>query len=546
MDRMFRAIVTILDRTSEPLRKINAGISALGKPLREIGASFADLARESGMTRLAGAVHGVGSALGRVAHQAMALLGPLAALGGALSIAGLWEMARSAGAFGAAIYRSSQMTGVAAGELARLHYATTLAGGETEAFDKGIGRLNRTIGDALIGKNQAAAVMFNTLKISLRDANGHARAGAEVFYDLAEAVKRNENPIVRAQIAALAFGGKLGEGLIPVLAKGRDELERTGDEFDRLHGKMTDEGAAAAEAFTEEWRKLGVAIDGVRDAIGEALMPALRELLEGVREWLVVNREWLKEQVTEAIKAIGKAVREIDWRGIAAAAWLFSRALGGIFNTLGPVGSGLVLLAVTLAPLIASVFALIGALGTLGVVLLATPIGWILLAIAALVAAAAAIVIYWEPIAGFFKDIWAAIVAEFRSALAYIQPIVDAILAAVDRVRASLAWLGAHLPHLKAEDMGSVGGGVGGVPFKSFGDWLRETLPSGGGLGQPLGGGLATPLPREGGAAAAPAELKIGVSFDDAPPGMKVRTEARGTAPPDVDVGYAWQGGLVY
>ena len=91
LDQTLRAIITVLDRTSEPIRQINTRFAAMSSPLREIGSRIGELAELSGIKNIG---ENAKEALEHIHHLGEGLLemaGPLAALGAAGSVAGLVE-----------------------------------------------------------------------------------------------------------------------------------------------------------------------------------------------------------------------------------------------------------------------------------------------------------------------------------------------------------------------------------------------------------------------------------------------------------------------
>jgi hypothetical protein len=75
--------------------------------------------------------------------------------------------------------------------------------------------------------------------------------------------------------------------------------------------------------------------------------------------------------------------------------------VGGFTNLIGLLAG-----AIIAGPLLAAIASLAAAFVSLGIAIAATPIGWILLGIGALAAAAALFVKDWAPIKEFFSDLW--------------------------------------------------------------------------------------------------------------------------------------------
>ncbi|MGL6093947.1 MAG: phage tail tape measure protein [Pseudomonas paracarnis] len=94
------------------------------------------------------------------------------------------------------------------------------------------------------------------------------------------------------------------------------------------------------------------------------------------------------------------------WKALTA-----SRAAGGIFSALPTMLSSARLAAVSVLPMLGT------AISAVGAAILATPIGWLLAAIAALVAAGVLIYKYWEPIKGFFLGFWQGLTSALQPVL---------------------------------------------------------------------------------------------------------------------------------
>lgn len=128
-------------------------------------------------------------------------------------------------------------------------------------------------------------------------------------------------------------------------------------------------------------------------------------------------------RIVAGLKAAWAAGQEVAvaFRRIAAVVRPVIDAVGGLGNVLtivaGLMGAKII---VSIAQLIVNLFALGGAVVKFGAVLLTTPVGWFLAALAAIGAAAYLIYKYWEPIKEFFAGLWAGIKDIFKGALDWI------------------------------------------------------------------------------------------------------------------------------
>lgn len=526
MNNIFRAIITVIDQASAPLRAIQQRVNALTAPLHNVGSAASNLARYSGLTQIGRAAgHAVGT-VKELGAKIGELIGPLGALGAAGTLAGLIELTHRAWEYGAAIYDASVKTGVAAEELQSLHYAARLTGTSAELLDKGLTKLNRTVAEAAAGKNKDAAALFAKLGISVRDANGHLRSAGELMPQIAAAFEKNENPALRARMSFALFG-RSGAELIPLLARGRHSLEEMSAEAEHLGLVMSAEAVKSAKEMEDSWLRLEGATRGLSNAIGAQLFPILMPLVNQLTEWIAANREIIATNIRDIVAQLADALRSVDWagwgRGIRDAIgtiWSIVEAAGGLKVVLG-------VLAVFMAgPFVAAIFAVGQAFVALGVAILTTPIGWITAGIAAIAGGAFLIYRNWGSIAEFFRARWEEIVKIFRAAWDEIQPIINGIkfvLTAPGR------GLDAARNYFRGNPQPT------GAPDEAVDPTTGLRLP-----GPRLYGpnGVIGGQPQSG-------KTDVTVRFENAPPGTRVDARSSGNAPdPQLDVGYAFGGTL--
>jgi hypothetical protein len=219
---------------------------------------------------------------------------------------------------------------------------------------------------------------------------------------------------------------------------------------------------------------------------------------------------------------------------------------------------------------VVSLYSLVVALKGVGVALLTTPVGWFLLAVAAIAGAAFVIYKNWDAVAKFFEEKWGRVKAAFSDGI--INGIVK-IWLEYNPVRLMMEAFNGLIKYLTGWDLGAILGAKiteavsaikNGLP-----DWARELLGIDGasvtvgqdgapaaGAGTP-GGALSAPgtaaantdLGRRAAkigrdAAQQPSQMaqqqvKLTVDLNNAPPGTKVKTEGSQGATFDTNIGYS-------
>lgn len=113
----------------------------------------------------------------------------------------------------------------------------------------------------------------------------------------------------------------------------------------------------------------------------------------------------------------------------------FAIGLGAIAIGIGYFGTGITALSVILLKtLIPSLWATTGAVLRMGLAFMATPVGWITAAIAALAVAGYLIVKNWDSIKTFWNSLWAGIVNNVKAAASYIMPMIDEIAKGINLI----------------------------------------------------------------------------------------------------------------
>lgn len=108
----------------------------------------------------------------------------------------------------------------------------------------------------------------------------------------------------RAAAASRLFGDDVGRKLLPLLVRGSKGIHDMREEARVFSGVVTEETAAAAVELTTDLRRLGYVVSGTRTRLGISLIPVLREVTDGMLDWVTANREWLDQKIGHTIDAL--------------------------------------------------------------------------------------------------------------------------------------------------------------------------------------------------------------------------------------------------
>ncbi len=523
-------VVKAVDEASGPLKLINAKIAMLKVPEKLRAGRIELLGMQSGLPKLMNGFQGFGSAVSKVGSEAFSLGTKLAAMAAGASVA-FFAVVKGAVEAGDKLGEMADRVGVTVDFYASLGFAAQQADVDQDQFNGAMDKFNKNMGEMTAGKGGEFLHFLNEISPALAKQMKSAKGTEDAFALMTDAFAKIDNPAKRAALAAHAFG-KSGLVMGNFLHQGNKALTDQRAEFFRLAGSQ-EEFARTSGDLDNAMKKTETAFLGLRSAAASALFPALTMLSEGVTEFLISNREGISKWAKESGAAITEWVRGggIDRlvTGIKSIVetieWAVGK-IGGFKGVLVAVGAFMA------GPLIAAIAGVIPAIYSLGAALLTTPVGWVLLSVAAIAGAVWLIYDNWEGISAFFENQFGNIIKTFQGlkemAMGFLTFDVERVLGgwtkAVEGFQSSLRSALALMTVLP-------GGQLAAKVL--FGTGIADKLL--GESGPPLGADAARPN------ASAPlqSEAKISVDFANMPPGARVSTASTNTQSIDISRGFS-------
>jgi hypothetical protein len=222
----------------------------------------------------------IGAGIGQVARSLVGL-----AVAGAGAIGAMVKMTANAGE---AIYDMSQRTGIAAETLSGFKLAADKSGASLQGLAVGL----RFLGKSMVGN----ADLFKAMGIAVRDTAGNMRPMKDVMIEVADRFANMEDGAEKTALAIQLFG-RSGTELIPMLNLGAEGLRKETELAEKLGIVFDTKAAAAADRFNDSLVDLKGALAGMRNTIGNALIPVFTQLSEGVRDSMIYIRERIAEFV---------------------------------------------------------------------------------------------------------------------------------------------------------------------------------------------------------------------------------------------------------
>lgn len=529
--------ISTVDRATAKIKAINDRLEGMTKPFRDFGKALGELRESSGLDKVIGGFKGVGSAITDI-------LGKLLVVGGVLgaAVAGLFKLVDGFDELG----DRAESIGVSVDFLAQMRYAAERSGASIESLDSGLQGFSKSLGQARAGTGRMAGFLKKVSPTLLTQLKA-AKSNEAAFDLLAGAMAKIEDPAKKAALAQATLGDA---SLAPLFAKGPKGIKELRERYLELAGSQ--EGAAKeAGAVDDAMKDLKASTDGIKAALVQGLAPALKVIVERLRDFFTENRARIAEWAASLGKRIPGAVSKL----IDAVRSVINFIRPFVDSTTKLKAIALVLAGVIVGPLVTAIYGL-------GVALMTTPVGWIVAGLAAIGAAAYVLINHWDavseffvdlwdtvadkfgwaahiiklvlwPITGmatlligawsavstFFVDLWDGITGVFTKAWEIIKSIVDKVIGAVDTVK---------------DAAGGIAKGITGAG--AFDDLLARAE-----------GGDVTSQSRSAidAASGVASAARITVDFANAPRGTQVKADPQNTADVDTSVGYnLFAGGL--
>jgi hypothetical protein len=299
----FSVTISAVDDASARIDAINRRIAAMRAPVDRVSKSLAKFGDTTGITALGRGMRGVAEQSLQAFENVTRLAGPLGAITGAASIAGMVRLTSEWAKFGSQLGFSAQRAGMSAGQLATLQGAARLAGSSAESLSSGLTTMNDKLALAARGFAPDATVAINALHLSTRNANGSLKTGAQVLPEFADKIAALHNPTEQAFYATALLGGA-GEDLLKVLRGGSAALAENARQANR-YGAMTDDQAAAARRLARSETAVAEAVEGLGNKISTKLEPYLTPMLNHMATWIADNPRAAASIVGVGTAAVG-------------------------------------------------------------------------------------------------------------------------------------------------------------------------------------------------------------------------------------------------
>lgn len=270
---------------------------------------------------------------GQAKEVASAIGAPFTAIAGAVGFS-VKSAVTGFAQVGDGLDKMSARIGVNAETLQEWTFAATHAGASQEILEDSLKDLAKNLAETAAGGTGPASQLFSALGISAKDAAGKLRPVEEVFNEVADAIKRNEDPALRTKMA-MALMGESGRKLVPMLSAGSEGLAEAGKQARDFGLVMSNDAVSAAATMTDHMDDMKASVAAIGHEIGYRLSPIVISMSDRFRDLAAANKGALGEKFEKVARSFAEAIGKIDFEGIASAILTIADYGVRAFNALG-------------------------------------------------------------------------------------------------------------------------------------------------------------------------------------------------------------------
>lgn len=176
----------------------------------------------------------------------------------------------------------SDKLGLSVGALKQFQGAAATVGVEGDDAARSLGFLNRTVGEAITG-NEEAQKTFGHLGVKVKDSSGHVRELEDILFDVSDAFEGMNSQQERAAFGMKLFGRE-GQQLVPVLMKGSEHLHELYEENKKFGAGLGSDFPQQARKAREEMEHFHKIIGAIKTRIVAAGLPAFTALYRKLQD----------------------------------------------------------------------------------------------------------------------------------------------------------------------------------------------------------------------------------------------------------------------
>lgn len=221
--------------------------------------------------------------------------------------AAIFGVVKSSAEYGNKLDKTIDLTGLSAQQLQELRGAASLADVDLQGFNQSMVLFSRNISQAAQGQGMGIKA-FQMMGISVFDTSQKLKSNAELLNEVANGMKNISNKQVLADIAMQLFG-RSGASMINMLKGGSAEIKAMIEAFRKFGFELTEKQIKASAKFEDQLTMVGFAVKGLKNAVGQELLPAVSQMVEQFLKWIAANKKVVEQNLVQIFKGIATFVK---------------------------------------------------------------------------------------------------------------------------------------------------------------------------------------------------------------------------------------------
>lgn len=252
--------------------------------------------------------------LKKVRNTAFLVSGAIVAATGAVA-----AFTRSMANQGNQVAKTSVEVGMAIGDYQKLQFAVgQIANVAAPQLDMALRQANETMAKARVEGGRYSDSL-KAIGFSQEEINSGTIKTIDVFRRLSAASQNTATSAKATAAASDILGARVARQLIPALQKSGAEVDDLFNRFEELGGGFTDAGAKASEDLVDTFSELSTIFNSLKIAIAEELIPVVRDILKQFIDWVVLNKEIIRENLLGFVRNMISVFR-VFWSTVLAIA----------------------------------------------------------------------------------------------------------------------------------------------------------------------------------------------------------------------------------
>lgn len=270
----------------------------------------------------------------------------------------------------------------------------------------------------LAGPPKQAAVAMKKLGVSAKDNRGNMRALTDILVDVERKTAKMGSAQKMAYYKAI-FGAEAATAMVELVGQaGVNGIQEMTDKLKKAEGRAQQVADVMGDNVWGDLKNLSSATEAFQITVFDSISNSLREMIQGATELVRKVNEWAKAhpQLTAALFKFG-AVLASTLTALGGLALAFSfltypiARMGLFFTNLTTIFPVVGKVALFLSK---SILFVGTAFVKAGIMMLTTPIGWIIMGIAAIIAIGVLLYKNWDTIKAKCAEVWGSIMDKMR------------------------------------------------------------------------------------------------------------------------------------